>query len=268
MIDLQSTINSLQLYIENQEKSIEILKESLNRHEIHNKKYDTKIQELEPKIKVLSSSSSSSSIIIVTPTRQSKDDSSTSPYQDVLPSKHRTFYRDVLVQKPPLQQRHLHSGSPSRSSSLSSLLKHSPLPESKSSSAINNSILHSSNDSVRPARDTPNVCEHDVTLHSNSKSSLKKHLVLGDSFLTGIHSEVMATSTQEKVELYVWNGARIKHLINKIKTLPADSSGSMENDPGLLSKIIFSDEATLHLSGKVNRHSVRILRTQSPHATL
>ncbi|GFO36436.1 hypothetical protein PoB_006294100 [Plakobranchus ocellatus] len=29
---------------------------------------------------------------------------------------HRTSYRDVLVQKPSLQQRHLHSGSPSRSS--------------------------------------------------------------------------------------------------------------------------------------------------------
>ncbi|GFO42722.1 hypothetical protein PoB_006922700 [Plakobranchus ocellatus] len=127
------------------------------------KKFDAKIQELERKIKVLSSSSSSSSINNITPTRQSKYDSSTSPYQDVLPSKHRMSYRDVLVQKPPLQQRHLHSGSPSRSSSLSSLHKHSPLPESKSSSAINNSILHSSNDSVRPARDTSNVCEHDVT---------------------------------------------------------------------------------------------------------
>ncbi|GFO27290.1 hypothetical protein PoB_005379500 [Plakobranchus ocellatus] len=54
--------------------------------------------ELERKIKVLSSSSSSSSINNVTPTRQSKDDSSASPYQDVLPSKHRTSYRDVLVQ--------------------------------------------------------------------------------------------------------------------------------------------------------------------------
>ncbi|GFN78428.1 hypothetical protein PoB_000493400 [Plakobranchus ocellatus] len=99
MIDLQSTIKSLQLYLENQEKSIELLKESLKRHEIHNKKSDAKIQELERKIKVLSSSSSSSSINNVTPTRQSKDDSSTSPYQNVLPSKHRTSYRDVLVQK-------------------------------------------------------------------------------------------------------------------------------------------------------------------------
>ena len=32
----------------------------------------------------------------------------------------------------------------------------------------------------------------------------------------------------------------------------------MENDDDLLSKIIFSDEATFHLSGKVNRYNMRI----------
>ncbi|GFN97073.1 AB hydrolase superfamily protein c1039.03-like [Plakobranchus ocellatus] len=43
----------------------------------------------------------------------------------------------------------------------------------------------------------------------------------------------------------------------------------MENDPGVLSKIIFSDEAIFHLSVlQVNRHSVRIWRIQNPHATL
>ena len=42
----------------------------------------------------------------------------------------------------------------------------------------------------------------------------------------------------------------------------------MENDPDLLSKIIFSDGATFHLSGKVNRHNVRIWGTQNPHVTL
>ncbi|GFO40983.1 hypothetical protein PoB_006748800 [Plakobranchus ocellatus] len=41
----------------------------------------------------------------------------------------------------------------------------------------------------------------------------------------------------------------------------------MENDPDLLSKIIFSDEATFHLSGD-NRHNMRICGTQNPHATL
>ena len=42
----------------------------------------------------------------------------------------------------------------------------------------------------------------------------------------------------------------------------------MEKDDDLLAKIIFSDEANLHLSGKVNRYNVRIWRSENPHATL
>ncbi|GFO21452.1 hypothetical protein PoB_004795700 [Plakobranchus ocellatus] len=42
----------------------------------------------------------------------------------------------------------------------------------------------------------------------------------------------------------------------------------MENDPDLLLKIIFSDDATFHRSGKVIRHSMRIWGTQNPHTTL
>jgi len=41
----------------------------------------------------------------------------------------------------------------------------------------------------------------------------------------------------------------------------------MENDDDLLAKIIFSDEATFHLSGKVNRYNVRIWGSENPHAT-
>ena len=42
----------------------------------------------------------------------------------------------------------------------------------------------------------------------------------------------------------------------------------LENDDDLLAKIIFSDEATFHLSGKVNRCNVRIWGSEYPHATL
>jgi len=42
----------------------------------------------------------------------------------------------------------------------------------------------------------------------------------------------------------------------------------MENDDDLLTKIIFSDEATFHLSGKVNRYNVRIWGSENPHASL
>ena len=42
----------------------------------------------------------------------------------------------------------------------------------------------------------------------------------------------------------------------------------MENDPDLLSKIIFSDEALFHVKGEVNRHNVRIWGSQNPHVIL
>ena len=42
----------------------------------------------------------------------------------------------------------------------------------------------------------------------------------------------------------------------------------MENDDDLLAEIIFSDKATFHLSGKVNRYNVRIWGSENPHTTL
>jgi hypothetical protein len=41
----------------------------------------------------------------------------------------------------------------------------------------------------------------------------------------------------------------------------------MEDDK-FLPRVIFSDEATYHPSGKVNRHNVRIWGLQIPHTTL
>jgi hypothetical protein len=41
----------------------------------------------------------------------------------------------------------------------------------------------------------------------------------------------------------------------------------MEDDK-FLPRVIFSDEATFHRSGKVNRHNVRIWELQIPHTTL
>jgi hypothetical protein len=39
----------------------------------------------------------------------------------------------------------------------------------------------------------------------------------------------------------------------------------MENKDDYLNKILFSDEETFHLSGKVNYHTVRIWGTWNPH---
>lgn len=43
---------------------------------------------------------------------------------------------------------------------------------------------------------------------------------------------------------------------------------NMEEDDSFLSRVIFSDEATFHINGKVNRHNVRIWGLQNPHVTL
>ncbi|PSN40954.1 hypothetical protein C0J52_19214 [Blattella germanica] len=40
---------------------------------------------------------------------------------------------------------------------------------------------------------------------------------------------------------------------------------AMEEDNGFQDSLVFSDEANFHLSGKVNRHNVRIWGTQQPY---
>jgi hypothetical protein len=39
-------------------------------------------------------------------------------------------------------------------------------------------------------------------------------------------------------------------------------------DETFLSKICFSDEATFYLSGKVNRHNIRVWGSENPHAVV
>jgi len=42
--------------------------------------------------------------------------------------------------------------------------------------------------------------------------------------------------------------------------------GLMSSDDHFLEKVQFSDEATFHISGSVNRHIVRIWGSENPHA--
>ena len=46
-----------------------------------------------------------------------------------------------------------------------------------------------------------------------------------------------------------------------------DFQQRLEED-GFAEKLVFNDEATFHVCGKVNRHNVRIWGTESPHATM
>jgi len=39
-------------------------------------------------------------------------------------------------------------------------------------------------------------------------------------------------------------------------------------EDGFAEKLVFSDEATFHVRGKVNCHNVRVWGTENPHATM
>ena len=41
----------------------------------------------------------------------------------------------------------------------------------------------------------------------------------------------------------------------------------ISEEEAFLKRVCFSDEATFHISGKLNKHSVRIWGSQNPHAT-
>ena len=41
----------------------------------------------------------------------------------------------------------------------------------------------------------------------------------------------------------------------------------IEEDGHFLNRICFSDEATFHVSGKLNKHNARICGTENPHIT-
>jgi hypothetical protein len=40
------------------------------------------------------------------------------------------------------------------------------------------------------------------------------------------------------------------------------------HDDDFLRRLVFSDEATFHLSGKVNRHNFRVWGMENPHASV
>ena len=42
----------------------------------------------------------------------------------------------------------------------------------------------------------------------------------------------------------------------------------IEDDEDFLKKVMFTDEACFHVSGKVNRHNVRIWGSKNPHVVI
>ncbi|GBM99137.1 hypothetical protein AVEN_172401-1 [Araneus ventricosus] len=52
------------------------------------------------------------------------------------------------------------------------------------------------------------------------------------------------------------------------RTFSGEMLQEMEEDKNFLQRVMFSDEATFHVSGIVNRHNTRIWGVQNPHTVL
>lgn len=106
-----------------------------------------------------------------------------------------------------------------------------------------------------------------------------------DSFIRSPKKSVRRASQQLQIpKSTVWKIARKRlqlfpyklQMVHKLQ--PGDPAkrlsfcenfmAMIEEDEGLPDRIVMSDEATFHLSGKVNRHNVRIWRSENPHAVI
>ena len=54
----------------------------------------------------------------------------------------------------------------------------------------------------------------------------------------------------------------------KHKALALEMLSHIEDDEDYLKKVTFTDEAYFHVSGKVNRHNVRIWGSENPHVVI
>lgn len=54
----------------------------------------------------------------------------------------------------------------------------------------------------------------------------------------------------------------------KRKSFAVDILSRIDDDPDFLKKVMFTDEACFHVSGKVNRHNVRIWGSENPHFSM
>jgi len=63
----------------------------------------------------------------------------------------------------------------------------------------------------------------------------------------------------------------LQHLKDTDKSTREDFCTQMQvmlEEDGFDDRLVFSDEATFHVTGKVNKHNTRIWRTEHPHAVV
>ena len=119
------------------------------------------------------------------------------------------------------------SGSSSPVSGSSSPVSGSSSPVSGSSSPYKDALVSSKGNSQPTSTSQRQHIANKISIYTAIPKPIpkkkSKHLIFGDSFVRGIHAEVMSTSDGEKVEIFSWSGIRMVHLIDKISNVPLDS---------------------------------------------
>ena len=77
---------------------------------------------------------------------------------------------------------------------------------------------------------------------------------------------------RKRLRLYAYKVQILQELKPEDKprrhSFACDMLDRIDRDPNFLTNIMFSDEATFHVSGAVNRHNVRIWGSQQPHSVM
>ncbi|GBM64865.1 hypothetical protein AVEN_157115-1 [Araneus ventricosus] len=121
--------------------------------------------------------------------------------------------------------------------------------------------------SGRPSRRLYDVKRIQDTFHCSPRKSIRsaaQHLQIPRSTVIDV--------VHKKLRLYAYK----LQLLHELKlddkpqrrTFAEEMLQKTEDDENFLQSVIFSDEATFHVSGIVNRHNTRIWGLENPHAVL
>ena len=259
-IDLRNSVNAFEVDLQRQNNTIQSLSELIKKQETSKIKTDKKIAELEKEIKRLTSPSSSSTSPRLTSPKddfnsasaneefpsRSNYNSSTSSSSNVPKSLHKSSHKlqvhhhqtpiihSTIINRCPRNTfPHRHQGNTvDRLPPGSQFDQNTPSPGTGSSTPYKDALL-SSRGIIGVKRrylshSQPTSSNHiQATVCSHKSEPIPKnnfkHFLFGDSFVKGVHAEVMSTSDEEKVEIFSWSGVRMEHLIDKISNVPQDS---------------------------------------------
>ena len=261
LIDIRNSINDFEDQVQRQNDKIHSLSEIIHKQEISKSKSDKKIADLQKEVKRLSLSSSeptrptpptnnfeSAPVAVpsdyVSPSsgsNKNKPAHKSNQHQTPIKSQVYNTVSNRYPRKSTIHQRpqvntvsvstapgsQLRGNTPSPASGSSSPASGSSSPVSGSSSPYRDALVSSKGNSRPTSTSQRQHIANKISICTAIPEPIpkkqSKHLIFGDSFVRGIHAEVMSTSDGEKVEIFSWSGVRMEHLIDKISNVPLDS---------------------------------------------